>query len=446
VTQQTPAPQQKPSWKSAVRGNVLAMGLVSLFTDFSSEMMNPLLPIFIAGLVGGLKAAFYVGLMEGVAEATASILKIYSGRISDRSGKRKALVIAGYGASTIARPLMGLAGLVSAATGGLQVVFLKFLDRVGKGVRTSPRDALIGDSVPKEVRGLAFSFHRSMDHAGAVLGPVAAIVVAYFLLGPALWNQPAVDVHKQAPSGQMLTALRWMFILAIVPGIAAMITLFTMVKEIAPQAPGGGQAAARKAWGLPRNFYVFVAIVGLFTLGNSSDMFIVMLAADYFQLSLLKLLLLWMVFHISKIVFSIPGGLLSDRLGRRPIIVAGWLVYALVYLGFALAAPAPGQTSLEREGLFWGLILLYGVYYGMAEGTEKALVADFVPSENRATAFGIYSAAIGISALPASLMFGVFWTLIGPRIAFGIGAALAGLAAILLVVLLSASRNKPAEK
>lgn len=431
----------RPSWKSAVRGNVLAMGLVSLFTDFSSEMMNPLLPIFIAGLVGGVKAAFYVGLMEGIAETTASILKIYSGRISDRAGKRKALVIAGYGASTVVRPLMGLAGLVSAATGGLQVVVLKFLDRVGKGVRTSPRDALIGDSVPKEVRGLAFSFHRSMDHTGAVLGPVAAMVIAYSFMGSALWDKPAMVAQKEAVGPTEMNALRWMFGLAIVPGIAAMLALFGMVKEITPQAGGAGKQGDHAK--LPAKFYSFVAIVSLFTLGNSSDLFIVLLGAKVFQLSLLELLILWMVFHVSKIVFSIPGGLLSDRYGRRPVIVAGWLVYALVYMGFALAAPGAEGSPANKE-LFWTLILIYGIYFGLAEGSEKALVADFVPSANRATAFGIYSAAIGIAALPASLLFGVFWEFIGPKVAFGIGAGLAGLATVLLAVLLS-TKTKPAD-
>jgi MFS family permease len=212
------------------------MGLVSLFTDFSSEMMNPLLPIFIAGLVGGLRAAFYVGLMEGIAETTASLLKIYSGRISDKSGKRKALVLLGYGASAFSRPLMALAGLVSAATGGIQVVVLKFLDRVGKGIRTSPRDALIGDSVPKEVRGLAFSFHRSMDHLGAVLGPVVAIGIAYLLLGEQLWSVPAIVVQTKAVSDHEMAALRWLFGIAVVPGLAAMAALAFMVKEIAPKA------------------------------------------------------------------------------------------------------------------------------------------------------------------------------------------------------------------
>jgi MFS-type transporter involved in bile tolerance (Atg22 family) len=215
------------------------MGLVSLFTDFSSEMMNPLLPIFLAGLVGGGMAALYVGVMEGIAETTASLLKIFSGRISDRLGKRKELVILGYGLSSIARPMMALAGLLSAATGGIQVIVLKFFDRIGKGIRTSPRDALIGDSVAPEVRGLAFSFHRSMDHLGAVLGPIVAILILWGLLGPELWSHPAVSDSMAATPPEQMSSLRWLFAIALLPGLAAMASLIWKVREIAPKRKAG---------------------------------------------------------------------------------------------------------------------------------------------------------------------------------------------------------------
>ena len=427
-----PTDSPKPTWKAAIKGNVLMMGLVSMFTDFSSEMMNPLLPIFIAGLVGGVKAAFYVGLMEGIAETTASLLKIFSGRLSDKLGKRKMLVVVGYGASAFARPLMGLAGLVAVAGAGFQVVGLKFLDRVGKGIRTAPRDALIGDSVGKEFRGLAFSFHRAMDNFGAVLGPVVAIVILYFLVGQSLWKDPAIVVQKQAVGPGEMHALRWLFAIALIPGIAALASLVFKVREVEIKKSAVGGHNVWKM--LPRRFYTFVGIVTLFALGNSSDMFIVLLAATMFKMSLLNLLVLWIVFHISKIVFSIPGGVISDKLGRRPVIIAGWIVYALVYLGFAQATEA---------WQFWTLFLVYGFYYGMCDGAEKALVADFVTSEHRGTAFGLYNGAIGIAALPASLMFGIFWDTIGPHWAFGIGAALAGMASLCLLVFLSATGRKP---
>lgn len=439
----------KTSWRGALRGNVLAMGLVSLFTDFSSEMMNPLLPIFIALLVGGARAAVFVGLMEGIAETTASILKIFSGRISDKTGKRKALVILGYGASSISRPMMALAGLVSFATAGFQVVFLKFLDRIGKGIRTSPRDALIGDSVPKEFRGLAFSFHRAMDHMGAVLGPIVSIVILYFLLGPPLWESPAIVVGDQPTVGAFnaleISDLRWLFALAVIPGMAAMASAIFMVREIPPAQSSHQSGSDPAAQPLPKKFYAFVSIVTVFALGNSSDLFIVLLAATKFKMSLLFLMFLWIAFHLSKIVFSIPGGVLSDKFGRRPLIVAGWIVYALVYLGLAFADP-------DAQWQFWALILAYGFYYGLSEGAEKALVADFVPSQRRGTAFGIYHGAIGLAALPASLIFGLLWTQMdklapgmGSKVAFSIGAALAALAALALTILLARSPKDAAK-
>jgi len=433
----------KGAWRS-LKGNVMAMGLVSLFTDFSSEMMNPLLPIFIAGLVGGKMAAFYVGLMEGVAETTAAILKIFSGRISDRLGKRKSLVLWGYGLSSFARPLMAL------AMAGWQVVGLKFFDRVGKGIRTAPRDALIGDSVSKENRGLAFSFHRSMDNLGAVLGPIVAIlfIILVNYLSPQIWGHevnlwyhPATK-SMEPPTVEVMSTMRWLFALAIIPGLAAMVALAWKVKEIVPAAKAGDPKGSAR--GLPGRFYGFVGIVTLFALGNSSDMFILLLGNQYFGLGLLQIMLLWIALHVSKIVFGIPGGMMSDRVGRKPMIVLGWGIYALVYLGLAFA-----KTDQLWE--FWGLVMLYGAYYGCTEGVEKALVADFVPSERRGTAFGIYHGAIGIAALPASLIFGLFWTWAadkygadaGRTIAFSIGATLAGLSMILLAALLSTREKKP---
>ncbi len=435
--------KQQMAKRSPFRGNVLAMGVVSFFTDLSSEMMNPLLPIFIAGLVPLGLAPVYVGLMEGVAETTASLLKLASGHISDRLGKRKMLVVAGYGLSTMARPLMALAGLAGTAWAGGQVVGLKFLDRVGKGVRTSPRDALISDSVGPEIRGLAFSFTRAMDHAGAVGGSLLAIIILCAFLGYGLWRSSTAK-----PALEEMTALRWVFGLALIPGLLAVITLVWRVREIAPKQV----ARASRPWengdrqgqdgpathgqdahatGLPARFYVFVGIVVLFTLGNSSDMFLLLYAWEKFHLGLLAVIGLWIALHISKIVFSFPGGILADRIGRRPMILAGWTMYALVYLGLS-------QAQIQWQ--FWALFLAYGFYYGMSEGAERALVADFVPAESRGTGYGIYNGAIGIAALPGSLLFGVFWATIGPGWAFGIGASLAGLAAVLLAALVAGTR------
>ncbi len=424
-----PPPQTAPQapWRAAIRGNVLMMGLVSLFTDFSSEMMNPLLPVFLAGLVPLGWAPFYVGLMEGLAETTASILKLISGRVSDALGRRKALVVVGYGLSTVFRPMMAL------AAAGWQVVGMKFAERVGKGIRTSPRDALISHAAGVQFRGLAFGFHRAMDHIGAILGPLAAVGILYAFLGAGLFEHTGwfgrAGARTDAPT---MEALRWLFGIALIPGLAAMAVLVAKVREMAP-ASGVQTPGRMKGWrGLPRGFYAFVGIVVLFALGNSSDLFLVLYGWERFGLSVVDLIGLWIVLHLAKVTFSFPGGALSDRLGRRPLIVAGWAVYALVYLGLA---------AVGRVWQFWALVVAYGVYYGLTEGAEKALVADFVPPEQRGTAYGIYHAAVGLAALPASLMFGVFWKVIGPTVAFGIGAALAGAAAVLLTALLSAARS-----
>jgi MFS family permease len=399
------------SWRAALRGNVLAVGIVSFFTDFSSEMIYPLLPAFLTGVAPLGSAAVWVGLMEGIAETTASLLKLVSGRVSDALGRRKALVVLGYGLSTVCRPMMALAGAA------WHVVGLRFADRVGKGIRTSPRDAIVGDSVDPGYRGLAFSFHRAMDHAGAVLGPVVAMAILSGFLGRAIWGGGA----SVAPAE--MRALRWLFAIALLPGLLAMGSLVLWVREVAPARAD----AARRAVGwrdLPPRLHGFVAVVTVFALGNSSDLFLLLYGQTRFGLGIGAAMALWVALHLSKIAFSFPGGILSDRLGRRGVIVAGWVAYALVYLGMARAT---------TSGQYCALFVAYGFYYGMTEGAEKALVADFVPSELRGTAYGLYHGAVGLAAFPASAMFGWIWKGAGAPAAFGFGAALAGLAALLML-------------
>jgi len=418
-------PAASAGWRDIFRGNIFFLGLVSFFTDVSSEAIYPLLPIFFTGLVSASAAAVYIGLMDGIAESTSSFLKIAAGRLSDRMGKRKPLALAGYGISTLARPAMAL------ALAGWQVIALRFLDRVGKGLRTSPRDALISESVGPDIRGLAFSFQRLMDHAGAVLGPMLAALFLYFLLGGGLlWERGGTPATSEE-----MRALRFVFAMALIPGLLAMFALGRFVREgfsrpAVGRGGGVGRPAAPAPARLDSRFYLFLAAVTLFTLGNSSDLFLVFYARTRFGLGIGWVIVLWVTLHLSKVAFSLPGGRLSDRAGRRTAIAAGWAVYAAVYLALPLA-PA--------FWMVWLLLVVYGLYYGLTEGAERALVADFVPPALRGRAYGLYHGAIGLAALPASLLFGVFWATLGALAAFVIAASLAGAALLVLLLFLAGS-------
>jgi len=405
-------------WREVLRGNVLAVGVVSLLTDLASDMINPLLPLFVAGLVPVGLAPVVLGVMEGVAEATASLLKLVSGRLSDRLGRRKGLVLVGYGLSTLVRPLMAL------TTGGAQVVGVKFLDRIGKGLRTSPRDALLADAAPPSRRAFAYSFHRAMDHTGAVLGPLVAAGLLYAQLGHGFWRGAYV-----APGADEMAALRVVFAVALVPGLFAVAVIALGVRETAPVTKlvvtTMPTPPPEHAPPLSRRFYGFVAVATVFALGNSSDLFLLLYAHERFGLGMSHLLGLWVALHLAKVLGSLPGGMLADRFGRRPAILAGWSLYALCYLGFGMASALWQMTTL---------LVIYGIYYGLTEGALKALVADYAPPPRRATAFGIFHGAIGLAALPASLVFGMFWARLGPQAAFSIGAGLAGLATLGLLL------------
>jgi MFS family permease len=391
---------------SGISGNVLILGLVSFLTDVSSEMIYPLLPLFVATLPGG--SAAFLGLIEGAAETTASLLKLVSGSYSDRIRSRKGLVLAGYGVSALARPLIAL------AASPLGVLLVRMSDRVGKGVRTSPRDALIADSSPSDGRGKAFGFHRSMDHAGAVVGPLLATAALYLL-----------DNN-----------LRTVFWLAGIPGILAVALIILKVREVPREAAPLSPARRLLPGPLPRGpIRGYLAILLLFTLGNSSDAFL-LLKAGQSGMSAPRVALLWTAFHVIKMLATMPFGALSDRIGRKRVIICGWLVYALAYAGFALAA---------SQWQIWCVFLFYGIFYGLTEGVEKAFVADMAPSDQNGTAFGWYNLAIGVGALPASLIFGAIWTWAGPATAFTFGAGLAGVAALLLA-LLPVSTNRSAQE
>jgi MFS family permease len=372
---------------------VIALGAVSLLTDLSSEMIYPLLPVFLSTALGAGPLA--IGAIEGAAESIAALLKLASGWWSDRLPRRKPLVIAGYGIASVVRPLIGLAQSVG------QVLAIRLADRAGKGIRGAPRDALIADAVHESQRGRAYGFHRAADHAGAVAGPL----VAFALLA---WGG---------------VALRTVFLLAAIPAAAAMIVLIFGVRESARESVQPKEKTKLDRSGLSRRFWGYLGVLMVFTLGNSTDALLI-LRANELGVSAAIVPILWAVLHVVKSVSSTPGGVLSDRLGRRPLIAAGWLVYAAVYLGFAYAS---------ETWHAWALFIVYGLYFGMTEGVEKALVADLVPSGVRGAAFGWYNLTIGLAALPASLLFGGLWQAYGAETAFITGAGLALLAAVGLV-------------
>ncbi|MBI3610355.1 MAG: MFS transporter [Nitrospirae bacterium] len=384
-------------WLIGIHGNVLLLGIVSFFNDAASEMIYPLLPVFLATVLGAGPAA--LGIIEGIAESTASLLKLASGFISDRVHRRKNWVVGGYVLSNAARPLIGLTTIWTG------VLALRFIDRIGKGVRTSPRDALIAESTPIEYRGKAFGFHRAADHAGAVVGPLlATLLIVLFQYD-----------------------LKTIFILSVIPGLLAVAVLSAGVKETPIEARPAARhepLQIRRAWReMPIPLRRFVLLLFLFTLGNSTDAFL-LLKAQRLGVSVAMIPILWTVLHIVKMGSSVPGGILSDRWDRKGVIVMGWIVYAATYAGFAIA---------DSAWQAWALFMIYGLYFGLTEGAEKTLIADLAPAHLRGSAFGLYNLMIGIGALPASLLFGWVWQVYGDAAAFGMGASFALAASLFLM-------------
>lgn len=378
---------------------VIALGAVSFLTDVSSEMIYPLLPVFLTVTLGA--SASMLGLIEGAAETTASLLKLASGWWSDRVKRRKPLIVFGYALASLVRPLVAVAQSAS------QVLVIRVTDRIGKGIRTSPRDALIADAVDPSIRGRAFGFHRAADHAGAFLGPIVAFALMHW------W---AVET-------------RTVFWLALIPGALAVVTVVVFVKEPAGRARlAEYETVARSATAenqLPRSFWAYLGVLLLFTIGNSTDAFL-LLRANQLGVPVTLVPILWATLHGVKSAASTPGGALSDRVGRVPTLVAGWTIFALVYVGFAFASAAWHA---------WALFIVYGLFYALTEGAERALVADIVPPGKRGTAFGWFNLSLGLGLLPASVLFGVVWDRAGAPAAFLMGGALAGMASILLVAL-----------
>ncbi|MGA1977185.1 MAG: MFS transporter [Bacteroidales bacterium] len=425
---------------------VIMLGVVSLFTDVATEMIYPLIPVYVAALGSG---AMILGIIEGVAETTAAWLKLFSGIISDRIGKRKLLVLAGYTISSLIRPLTGL---VSSAW---QIVIVRMFDRVGKGIRTAPRDAMIASSADESIRGKSFGFDRAMDHTGAVIGPIMAIVALLVLF----------SAFRLRDS---LLALRWTFFLSVIPGLLAILTVIFFVKE----RDGGNSGSKMLRFSLKNfdsNFKTYMLIVILFTLGNSSDAFLLFRVEESIRksgavieiinkipfihnmilnfgdeaaranvINILFLPFVWAFFHIIKAVFSTPLGALSDKIGRKKVINAGWAIYAFVYFAFAFLVFLPAGYQLIMTFV---LFAVYALYYAFSEGAEKAFVADLVSEDQRGSAYGMYNFAVGLGALPASILFGVLYSLFdkvipgfGGTVAFGTG----GMIALVSLILLSA--------
>ena len=394
--------------------NVKALAAVSLLTDAASEMIYPLLPIFLSTVLGAPASA--IGAIEGAAETLASMLKLASGWWSDKVKSRLPLVWAGYGLATFVRPLIGL------ATSPMQVLAVRLTDRTGKGIRSSPRDALLADSIEPSQRGRAFGFHRAGDNAGAVIGPL----VAWVLLE------------------QVGVPMRHVFYWAIVPGLLSLLMLVVFVRDkrrgprivsslgkypeprnSADSAVASGEAP------LGTSFWKYLVVLLVFTLGNSTDAFL-LLRASQVGVPIAMIPILWAVFNLVKTIATMPGGAWSDRIGRKPVIAMGWAIYAGVYLLFG---------RITETWQVWALFIVYGLHFALTEGTEKALVADLVPASRRGTAYGWYNFTIGMAALPASLVFGIVWDRWSPNAAFGMGAALSFVALAGLVVLVPGHRS-----
>ena len=429
--------------------NVIVLGVVSLFTDAASEMIYPLVPIFITMLGSSV---LVLGVIEGIAETTAAMLKLVSGIISDKIGKRKLLITIGYGISSLIRPLTGV---VSAAW---QIVFIRMIDRIGKGIRTAPRDALIASSIDDSIRGKAYGFHRAMDHTGAVIGPFLAIFALISLI--LIFNMD-----------DTLAILRWTFLLAIIPGLFAFLALIFFVQEKTDKASSAKQInfSLRQ---FDKNFLFYLGIIILFTLGNSSDAFLLFRIQDVLHnseslhntilslpligemiqkfgdaesqkllIEILFIPLVWAFFHIIKAGFSTHLGALSDKIGRKIVINIGWGIYAIVYFAFAFLDRLPESWQIIMTFI---LFAIYAFYYAFTEGTEKAYVADFVKPELRGSAFGLYNFAVGLGALPASVIFGLLYKEFSAAVAFGSGGIIACISMLLLMTM--KTTNKRFEK
>lgn len=392
--------------RSRLPGTILALGLTSLLTDVSTEMIFPLLPLFLVGTLHASPA--FLGLVDGCADTVSSLLKLASGYFSDRLRRRKPLVLLGYGLAGAVRPLVAL------ATASWHVLGIRVVDRIGKGLRTAPRDALIAESALPGGTGRAFGFHSAMDHAGSVIGPLAAT-------GLLAWG----------------ISLRNVFWFAALPAALAFVVLLFVREKgdarkagAAPAIKETAENATTATAHLPRRLTAYLGILLLFSLGNSSDAFLLLRARDL-GLSDSAIPALWTLLHVVKAGSSYYSGTLSDHVPRSWLILAGWIVYGTVYLALGV---------VHGTAIVWPIFAVYGLYHGLTEPAEKALVRDLAPPDQRGRAYGAYNFVVGIAALPAGLLTGWLWRTWDAQVAFAVGAGTAGLAAILLAVWTAATR------
>lgn len=375
--------------------NIVLLGLTSLLTDIASEMVYPLVPFFLTLRLGASPAM--LGLIEGLAESAASLLKVFSGRVSDRLGDRKTPVILGYACAALGKLLLAVASSWALVLGG------RVVDRAGKGIRTAPRDALVAESAGDGRHGRAFGLHRALDSLGAVIG----VTLAYAFFTGATGDYTRV------------------FYASLLPATLAVAVLF-FVRE-APRRDRPDPSASFRWTTLSPRLRWFLGVSLLFTLGNSSNAFL-LLRAENLGYGPATVILLYLAFNVVYAVASYPAGRLSDRLGRKALLVGGYAVYGAVYLGFALASP-------PHHSWLWGLFALYGLYVGVTDGVEKALITDLAPASMRATAIGLHATIVGLGLFPASLIAGELWDLVGPQAVFYFGAATGVLAAVGLLLL-----------
>jgi len=400
-------------WSVGLTANVVVLGIVSLFTDFSSEMILPILPFFLTEVL--LANALIVGLIEGLAESAVSFMKVVSGRWSDTAGGRKGFVAAGYGLSTVMKVLFPF------AVGWPEFLGMRVVERTGKGVRDAPRDALLAESTSPETRGKAFGFHRSMDTAGAIIGPVAALVLLAALLPPGVVGGPEAG-----------PAYRLIILVAAVPAVVSFACVFLLREPARQRQPGRPLRITLR--GVPRPLVRFIAIASVFSLADFSYAFLLLRAADVGESRTIAILL-YVLFNVVYAAHAFPAGILSDRIGRKPVILGGYGAFvAMAVLLAVLPVPVPGVPAgpvvLGALALGFGL---YGLSYGMAEGTQRALVADLAPPEAKATVLGAYHTSVGVVKLASGIVAGLLWVAVAPAATFWFGAIAASVAAAMLL-------------